>query len=42
MILHVANYNLTARFEYNTRGFTKVKQRNNEQKYGCMSASCAI
>ncbi|KAF9195657.1 hypothetical protein BGZ50_004055, partial [Haplosporangium sp. Z 11] len=28
MILHVANYNLTARFEYNTHGFTKVIGKN--------------
>ncbi|KAG0254773.1 hypothetical protein BG011_005534, partial [Mortierella polycephala] len=28
MILHVANYNFTARFEYNTHGFTKVIGKN--------------
>ncbi|KAG0364691.1 hypothetical protein BGX24_004490 [Mortierella sp. AD032] len=28
MILHVTNYNITARFEYNTRGFTKVIGKN--------------
>ncbi|KAG0256977.1 hypothetical protein BGZ95_005354 [Linnemannia exigua] len=28
MILHVANYNVTARFEHNTRGFTKVIGKN--------------
>ncbi|KAG0244751.1 hypothetical protein BGW41_006309 [Actinomortierella wolfii] len=28
LIAHVANYNLTARFEYNTRGFTKVLGKN--------------
>ncbi|KAF9171388.1 hypothetical protein BGX21_006816 [Mortierella sp. AD011] len=28
MMLHVANYNVTARFEYNTHGFTKVIGKN--------------
>ncbi|KAF9117743.1 hypothetical protein BGW39_001845 [Mortierella sp. 14UC] len=28
MILHVANYNVTARLEYNTRAFTKVIGKN--------------
>ncbi|KAG0354305.1 phospholipid methyltransferase-domain-containing protein [Gamsiella multidivaricata] len=28
MILHVANYNLTARFEYNTHQFTKIIGKN--------------
>ncbi|KAF9156846.1 hypothetical protein DFQ26_009208 [Actinomortierella ambigua] len=28
LIAHVANYNLTARFEYNTRGFTKLLGKN--------------
>ncbi|GJJ78162.1 phosphatidylethanolamine/phosphatidyl-N-methylethanolamine N-methyltransferase [Entomortierella parvispora] len=28
MILHVANYNVTARFEYNTHGFTKAIGKN--------------